>query len=467
MTIEDVFKKLKEEFGNDSSYKFELSQKFFKLEEDNEYSSDAVDLIVEKDNHIIMAIKFAKDKDELNKVFNFYQSYCPDPYWYVVLMEEEFTIKERPYINLNKSEQGKFSFDHIIPFDFTATRIVDFSEIIHIIRDFDFEKQYCMHKNTIVESLTDYATKYGIKHCLISDIEEKNIEFNNKEYWFDSKTEIRFMAELLNGEGEMPSTLYRYTSARTLKRIFNNEKESENLRHSMSSLVTMNDTTEMDYANKYLKEKGVETITKDLEKERKESIHAYITSLSDKEDDLTLWRLYGDSAKGISIEYEVPQNIDSSYFMLARVSYANKEDKNDNKLNFIAELMNYPIHNRKFRLKHWNIWQHFFKPHDYDVENEIRLLAFANELEVDIFHYDRKWITTTDGIFAPLLNFPLKSKDSEIVEFPLTIKSIILGCKFEEKEANQITWEHKIIDECAESVHRDFKVKISTVNNYR
>ena len=324
-----------------------------------------------------------------------------------------------------------------------------------------------MNKKNIVESFTTFATKYGIKHSLLSDIEEKNIEFNNKEYWFDSKTEIRFMAELLNGEGEMPSTLYRYTSARTLKRIFNNEKESENLRHSMSSLVTMNDTTEMDYANKYLKEKGVETITKDLEKERKESIHAYITSLSDKEDDLTLWRLYGDSAKGISIEYEVPQNIDSSYFMLARVSYANKEDKNDNKLNFIAELMNNPMHNRKFRLKHWNIWQHFFKPHDYDVENEIRLLAFANELEVSIFHYDRKWITTPDGIFAPLLNFPLKSKDSEIVEFPLTIKSIILGCKFEEKEANQITWEHKIIDECGESVHRDFKVKISTVNNYR
>ena len=32
-------------------------------------------------------------------------------------------------------------------------------------------------------------------------------------------------------------------------------------------------------------------------------LNTYITSLSEKRDDLTMWRLYGDDTKGVSIEY--------------------------------------------------------------------------------------------------------------------------------------------------------------------
>ena len=121
-----------------------------------------------------------------------------------------------------------------------------------------------------------------------------------------------------------------------------------------------------------------------------------------------MWRLYGNNAKGICLVYDYNnEEFDFSYFMLARVSYANG-DKKDNKLDFVAELMQASIGGRKFRLNSWHIWQHFFKPNEYEIESEIRLLAFADELETLLGKYEKRWITTPDSIFAPILLLPLK-----------------------------------------------------------
>jgi hypothetical protein len=140
--------------------------------------------------------------------------------------------------------------------------------------------------------------------------------------------------------------------------------------------------------------------------------------------------------------------------------------KKNNKLDFIAELMKQKIKGRHFILRGWYGWKHLFKPYEYNIENEIRLLTYVDDIDFKIDNNKRKWITTPDNIFAPLLLFPLKAKDNEMV-YPLSIKNIILGSKFIEKEANKITWEYKITDEYNEHVAPNFYISISGIDNYR
>lgn len=463
MTIEELFDKFNKEFSNDSSYCFKRDFAFSVPENDNMiiYTSD---IAVEKNGFNVMAIKHVKDSKEKDRQFYLYQHYNPNVYFYAIFNDDSFWIKEKPYLKFNKEIRNKFQFDDTIPFDFTEIKNVTFDKVVSIIKKFDL-KNYSISKEMICKVLNKCAVSQGIDiTSYLESIDENNIEYNNKEYWLDKNSEIKLITYLLNDGKSIPSTLYRYTSVRSLERIFC-EKERSSV-HGMSSLVAMNDTTEVDYANNYLCKKSVEINQKELEKERNSSMHAYITSFSDKEDDLTMWRLYGDNAKGVCIIYDKSKEISTPYYMLSRVSYANK-DKHDKKLDFIADLMKTRIRGRKFKLRQWYIWQHFFKPYEYNVESEVRLLAFVDEISLCLCNYERKWLTTSNGIYMPVLQIPLKSKSEELLEYPLTIKGIILGRKFIEKETNKISWEYKIKDENGDSVHEDFNVCISQIDNYR
>ena len=96
------------------------------------------------------------------------------------------------------------------------------------------------------------------------------------------------------------------------------------------------------------------------------------------------------------------------------------------------------------------------------------LVSHVSHLIMDftIEKYGRKWITTKEGILTPLLLLPLKAKDKETV-YPLPIKGVILGSKFIEKEANRITWDYKITDECSDCVSHNFHTSTSNIDNYR
>ncbi len=463
MTIEELFDRFNKEFLNDSSYTFKRDF-VFSVAETNDRFIYASDIAVDKNGLTVMIIKHVKDSKDKDRQFYLYQHYNPDVYFYAVFYDDSFWIKEKPYLKINKEERSMFQFDDTIPFDFTEIKNVTFDNVVRIIKEFD-HKNYSISKEMICKVFNDCAVSQGIDiSSYLESIDENNIEYNNKEYWLDRNSEIKLITYILNDGKSIPSTLYRYTSVRSLERIFC-EKERPSV-HGMSSLVAMNDTTEVDYANNYLCKKYVEINKKELEKERNSSMHVYITSFSDKEDDLTMWRLYGDNAKGVCIVYDKSEELSSPYYMLARVSYANK-DKYDEKLDFIADLMMKRIGNREFKLRQWYIWQHFFKPYEYNVESEVRLLAFVDEITHYLCNYERKWFTTSNGIYMPVLQIPLKTNSEELLEYPLTIKGIILGCKFIEKETNKISWEYKIKDENGDSVHRDFNVCISQIDNYR
>ena len=182
------------------------------------------------------------------------------------------------------------------------------------------------------------------------------------------------------------SKLCRFTTIESLYELLKNEKQN------MCNIVCMNDRGEYHYADNYVYDRYAQIGTKDFN----ELDNCFILSLLDKsqEDNLTMWRLYGDNAKGACITYEASRSILSGInkqFFLAKVSYAQK-NKVHPKLEFIKSLLQaFKKRGWKLSLKRWNIWKHFFKSHLFAVEKEVRLMYYDAPLS-RTNNKDYKWI---------------------------------------------------------------------------
>lgn len=279
-----------------------------------------------------------------------------------------------------------------------------------------------------------------IKPELKSIITEASLEFaDNKTFHIDSKSERKFFTSLL---GKVEQSVCRYTTVTSIYRTLNDKRQS------MCSIICMNDRSEIEYASK--------KIGHDTAEMPKCANNCYILSCCDinKKDNLTMWRLYADDGKGVNIEYDIDQEIlfkENSPFIMAPISYA-AEDGIDKNLQLIKDLLETNIDGAKFILNEWEIWQHFFKPYDYQDEKEIRLLFWKECASKDIDDrpedidcnddsdtnksgFERKWILESNyGIIAPIVTLDI-SKGS--FKFPLKIKSIIIGPKNKEKDINR------------------------------
>ena len=100
--------------------------------------------------------------------------------------------------------------------------------------------------------------------------------------------------------------------------------------------------------------------------------------------------------------------------------------------------MNTFVSNRRIILKRFSVWQHFFKPYEYSVEHEVRLL-FQNECQNQENNdygsnhrppFRRKWIHDSSyNIIAPIVTFDITSANNA---FPLVLDKVILGPKLKE-----------------------------------
>lgn len=259
--------------------------------------------------------------------------------------------------------------------------------------------------------------------------------------------------QLLLGGIKDDTPLFKYTNAASIIYVSKNEQ-------CMTSIVGMNDATECMYADTYLREIGYDTYLDD-------SIFtllgskAFITSFSTKEDDLTMWRLYGDDAKGIAYEYKVENNNLLKDFYLAPVSYAN-EDGYHKELNLIADMGEMIIDDCKFEFKNLFIWKYFFKPKEYKVEDEVRLLYFEFNPQKKA-----KWVETGTGLIAPIKVFSIEDKSDDYEKkvtdlYPLALHQIWLGPRMPEIEANK-----ESINQLLKESLEWKPIKISAIHNYR
>ena len=267
------------------------------------------------------------------------------------------------------------------------------------------------------------------KFKLSIDFSDK-IDFDkNKRFCFQKENERLFFETML---GLNKKTIYRYIPFDTLYSILDKQT------FRMSGLAGMNDKSETDYFDRY---RG---------KASKIENDVFITSCSLLKDDLTMWRLYGDNGKGVCLVLEVRETSADSYSLL-RVDYGSKS-KGHEKIDLLEELIG-----NSFSFKELGKWKLFFKPYEFRVEKEVRLLySSSNSSGKDI---QKKWIkTSNNSIINPVVDISLSE-----TSFPLKLKKIILGPKFPETDLNQRQLREMIKDLKIGKI----RVLPSKISNYR
>lgn len=225
-----------------------------------------------------------------------------------------------------------------------------------------------------------------------------------------SKLESKFMLELL--ESNNIKRIYRYTGLQTAIKIVT---ESSYL---MNGITGMNDISEITYADSVLRNTEENYETYHLNRIHNAN-RKFISCCSSEKDDLTMWRLYGDDSRGVCLEFQVKNEaiVDSEYFYLAKVSYANK-DKTHPKLELLRIFVEGVSEaGEVFGMFNFDVWKHFFKPYEYHIEKEVRLLYFNNKNR----HLSTEWNISSVNLITPFVKFTIDA------DFPLKLKKIIVG----------------------------------------
>ncbi len=231
----------------------------------------------------------------------------------------------------------------------------------------------------------------------------------------------------------------------------------------MNGVAGMNDRSEVDYVERYLKITGgvgPGSHYKTVEKFNQR----FISSCSMKADDLTQWRLYANDSKGACLVFRVKPS-EMSGMQLRPVSYANEKDKHPELDVIAAWIRKCNKQNLRVMLQTLDNWSSFFKPKEYSIEMEIRLL-FLDNPDQEIKPYEKRgWgLTNTHNILNPYVEFELNKPN-----FPLELDSISLGPNCPEQSLNKLQFQQLIREQRRKPNTQMDKVKVavSKIKNYR
>ncbi len=305
----------------------------------------------------------------------------------------------------------------------------------------------------VVKQIAELASSYQL--ASLSKYVNKHVnsfEFDRISGSFSLKIPIedRFFKRLLPQDRGL-SDMCRFT---TLDSAFKMLKDS---RQNMCNILCMNDRSEGIYADR----KVFDEIPGFRRDAFDESDHCYILSLMDavKADDLTMWRLYGDGAKGVCLSY-AQRTLDkqkkiSDPFFLGRVSYGRIIDGNEvhKELDFLRDLVNKDFGDGwRFKLRRWGIWKHFFKSYHFSDEKEIRLLFYDRNDDREPY----EWIKNSESqIITKMQLFP-------VGVFPLEVKRILVGPR--NPELDIVCRQMQLLSDHSK---KEILVKASNVTVYR
>ncbi len=231
------------------------------------------------------------------------------------------------------------------------------------------------------------------------------------------------------------------------------------------SVIGMNDKSETKYyASKVYYDTAYLEKYHDLE--IKNVNESFITSYvkSDKIDNLTLWRMYGDNGRGICMVFKTLQEKNS--FKLREINYCTEYGS-----HLVLGLLHsfvYAIKNSRFcdvrdtstfKFNKSYVWKHFFKAKEYIDENEVRLLY---RFEKDIIKETQNTIEMNwrviNNIIVPSILIPFDYEG-----LPLKLTKIYIGPKAIERETNLKQIKHFLESQG----FTDVEVCVSTIDNYR
>lgn len=285
---------------------------------------------------------------------------------------------------------------------------------------------------------------------------EGNLEYDEKSasIWLKSAAEDEFFKILLlQKKADVDyGHVCRYT---TLKSLFLAMNSGNNV---MCSITCMNDKGETSYADKYV---GYGAFANSANSVR-ENNDCFILSCCKEgmEDNLTMWRLYGNDGKGVCLEYEVDlSKVDNKEFFFAPVSYGKQMNEHP-ALDFITKIRHWKDNGWCFELKRWYIWKHFFKSHLFKEENEVRLLYIWTEKSPDKV----EWIMdASNNIASRICLFPIACG-----RLPLKLTKAIVGPKCPEQASNvdQFNYMNRQTKTIPDSLFRP-AISASRIEDYR
>lgn len=266
----------------------------------------------------------------------------------------------------------------------------------------------------------------------LADLIESRKDFIIKEkklIYFEISFEEKLFNLLLNPQ--KISSVCRYISFDSLFAMLYHKK------------FRMNDKSEIDYVENFIYGNN----RNDNRGEIQSINNTFILSCCDleKRDNLTMWRLYGDDAKGVNLICAIKDTAVDD-FNVAEVIYDTQ----------ILELLKKVVsifskYGFKFVFKKLYYYKHFFKSKDYKEEKEIRLL-YKGENKIQ-----KKWqIAQPFNILNPYIEI-------NINEFPLQLREIILGPTLKEQMVNKKQLESLLI----ENGYHNIKISSSEIEHYR
>lgn len=198
-------------------------------------------------------------------------------------------------------------------------------------------------------------------------------------------------------------TLCKYMSLETFRNMLNNRT------FRMNSIAAMNDIYEGEWMNRLLYGEE-ETTNNKLQLSYVENSNILVTSLSNKPDDASMWRLYGNNGNGVCMMFTCPKD------SVEQVYYA---DTTNDKFKQLRE--------KAIKLKKDGITVHFagaddmryyIKSSSFNVEGEYRFLYEAAQETLLIANYG--------GLLSPYKDFDIKD-DGSIDGLPLKIYLAYIG----------------------------------------
>ena len=156
----------------------------------------------------------------------------------------------------------------------------------------------------------------------------------------------------------------------------------------------------------------------------------------------------------------------NNHVLLQKVSYANEFGIHP-KLEFLKWVKNYieDFTGLPFEFRKLHYWKHFFKPYEYSIEQEVRLLIIDNGEQEFV---KKEWLlTNSHKILNPVVDFKLNHPN-----FPIVLENIILGPKCPEAETNKVQFEELIRRrkeklKYGRTYAPDIEVNLSKIKNYR
>lgn len=269
----------------------------------------------------------------------------------------------------------------------------------------------------------------------------------SKSYYVANSLYNRLMKEFIPEKaGKDIIEIGKYTSLNTLVETLKSKKMR------LNSIVSMNDKTEINILSDIHKNFEITKDEEGLAVALANDIN--IISLTPKTDDLNMWRLYGDNAKGVCLIFKRNVEKDDE---LKKIKYiAPNEINSTNRVKkFLNDLRENDI---KFSFNHLTIDSHYIKYDDYKSEDEYRMIVIKNKP-------DGWFINRDNGLITPyvelkLSNFPIPEN---VDYFPYTLSSIRLGPAFKEIGINKV----QIKQMCMDAGFFNVDIVQSNISSYR